>query len=134
MRLKTWDASTPPAAATRSWAGPCAPAAPRPAPARWASPSAPACAAPRGLRREELATLAGISIDYYVRLERGKEVRPSPTVLDALARTLRLDDQEHQHLRELAVRAARYASEPPPTAPPWSNRPPVTWVPAPTPP
>jgi transcriptional regulator with XRE-family HTH domain len=67
-----------------------------------------------GLRREELATLAGISIDYYVRLERGKETRPSPSVLDALARALRLDDDEHQHLRELAARAARYAPEPPP--------------------
>ncbi|MFJ5800821.1 helix-turn-helix transcriptional regulator [Streptomyces decoyicus] len=67
-----------------------------------------------GLRREELATLAGISIDYYVRLERGKETRPSPSVLDALARALHLDDQEHHHLRELAARAARYAPEPPP--------------------
>lgn len=67
-----------------------------------------------GLRREELATLAGISIDYYVRLERGKETRPSPAVLDALARALHMDDQEHQHLRELAARAARYAPEPPP--------------------
>ncbi|MFF5442254.1 helix-turn-helix transcriptional regulator [Streptomyces achromogenes] len=67
-----------------------------------------------GLRREELATLAGISVDYYVRMERGKETRPSPAVLDALARALRLDDQEHQHLRELAARAARYAPGPPP--------------------
>lgn len=64
-----------------------------------------------GLRREELATLAGISIDYYVRMERGKETRPGPAVLDALARALHMDDQEHQHLRELA---ARYAPEPPP--------------------
>ncbi|MGW6012089.1 helix-turn-helix transcriptional regulator [Streptomyces sp. NPDC055210] len=71
-----------------------------------------------GLRREELATLAGISIDYYVRLERGKETRPSPAVLDALARALRLDAAEHQHLRELAALAARYAAEPaPPTSP-----------------
>ncbi|MFC7384519.1 helix-turn-helix transcriptional regulator [Sphaerisporangium rhizosphaerae] len=67
-----------------------------------------------GLRREELATLSGISIDYYVRLERGKETRPSPSVIDALARALQLDDEEHQHLRELAARAAHYASEPPP--------------------
>ncbi|MET9160877.1 helix-turn-helix transcriptional regulator [Streptomyces parvulus] len=67
-----------------------------------------------GLRREELATLAGISIDYYVRLERGKETRPSPAVLDSLARALHMDDQEGQHLRELAARAARYVSEPPP--------------------
>lgn len=67
-----------------------------------------------GLRREELATLAGISIDYYVRLERGKETRPSPAVVDALARALHMDDQEHQHVRELAARAARYVSDPPP--------------------
>jgi transcriptional regulator with XRE-family HTH domain len=67
-----------------------------------------------GLRREELATLSGISIDYYVRLERGKETRPSPAVLDSIARALRLDDAEHQHLRELAARAAQYAPEPPP--------------------
>ncbi|MFJ2956093.1 helix-turn-helix transcriptional regulator [Streptomyces sp. NPDC087270] len=67
-----------------------------------------------GLRREELATLAGVSIDYYTRLERGKETRPSPAVVDALARALQLDDAEHQHLRELAVRAARYAPQPVP--------------------
>ncbi|MFC6066405.1 helix-turn-helix transcriptional regulator [Streptomyces ochraceiscleroticus] len=67
-----------------------------------------------GLRREELATLAGVSIDYYTRLERGKETRPSPGVVDALARALQLDDDEHHHLRELAARAARYAPEPPP--------------------
>ncbi|MGZ0198924.1 helix-turn-helix transcriptional regulator [Streptomyces sp. RM1] len=67
-----------------------------------------------GLRREELATLAGVSIDYYTRLERGKETRPSPAVIDALARALQLDDAEHQHLRDLAVRAARYAPQPAP--------------------
>jgi transcriptional regulator with XRE-family HTH domain len=43
-----------------------------------------------GLRREELATLAGARIDYYTRLEHGKETRPQPAV-DALARTLRWD-------------------------------------------
>lgn len=67
-----------------------------------------------GLRREELATLAGVSIDYYTRLERGKETRPSPAVVNALARALRLDDAEHQHLRDLAVRAARYVPRPAP--------------------
>ncbi|MBZ3905405.1 helix-turn-helix transcriptional regulator [Streptomyces griseiscabiei] len=67
-----------------------------------------------GLRREELATLAGISVDYYVRLERGKENRPSPSVIDALARALLLEDDEHEHLRSLAALAARTASEPPP--------------------
>ena len=43
-----------------------------------------------GLRREELATLAGVSVDYYTRLERGRETNPSPSVIDALARALRL--------------------------------------------
>jgi len=57
-----------------------------------------------GLRREELATLAGVSVDYYTRLERGKETRPSPAVVDALARALRLDETEHEHLHELAAR------------------------------
>jgi transcriptional regulator with XRE-family HTH domain len=74
-----------------------------------------------GLRREELATLAGISIDYYIRLERGNETRPSPSVLDALARALRLDEAEHQHMRDLGAQAARYACEPLPpsrTVPP----------------
>ncbi|MFM9697039.1 helix-turn-helix transcriptional regulator [Streptomyces europaeiscabiei] len=74
-----------------------------------------------GLRREELATLAGISIDYYIRLERGNETRPSPAVLDALGRALRLEQDEHEHLRDLAAQAARYAPEPSPpsrTVPP----------------
>lgn len=55
-----------------------------------------------GLRREEVASLAGISNDYYIRLERGKERNPSPAVVDSLARVLRLEDDEHRHLRELA--------------------------------
>ncbi|MER5805638.1 helix-turn-helix transcriptional regulator [Streptomyces mirabilis] len=69
-----------------------------------------------GLRREELATLAGISNDYYTRLERGEETRPSPSVVDALAHALRLEEDEHEHLRSLAALAARTAPEPP--APP----------------
>jgi transcriptional regulator with XRE-family HTH domain len=60
-----------------------------------------------GLRREELAALAGVSIDYYIRLERGKETRPSPAVVDALGRALRLDAEELAYLRELAAQAAR---------------------------
>ena len=67
-----------------------------------------------GLRREELATLAGISSDYYVRLERGKETRPSDQVIGALARALRLDSDELDHLRSLAALAARRPSDPPP--------------------
>lgn len=66
-----------------------------------------------GLRREEVAALAGVSIDYYTRLERGKETRPSPAVTDALTRALKLDADEHEDLRALAARAARYAPEPP---------------------
>ena len=66
-----------------------------------------------GLRREELATLAGVSIDYYTRLERGRETRPSPAVVDALARALRLDAEEHEFLRSLAAQAARRAPQPP---------------------
>ncbi|MEH0580255.1 helix-turn-helix transcriptional regulator [Streptomyces sp. B21-108] len=62
-----------------------------------------------GLRREELATLAGVSIDYYTRLERGKECNPSQSVIDALARSLQLGEAEHEHLRDLVARAARNA-------------------------
>ncbi|MDT0270300.1 helix-turn-helix transcriptional regulator [Streptomyces sp. DSM 44915] len=55
-----------------------------------------------GLRRAEVAQLAGISVDYYIRLEQGKAARPSPTVLDALARTMRLSADEREHLYLLA--------------------------------
>ena len=55
-----------------------------------------------GLRREEVAMLAGISSDYYLRLERGRDTNPSVHILDALARVLRLDDVEHRYLLELA--------------------------------
>jgi transcriptional regulator with XRE-family HTH domain len=66
-----------------------------------------------GLRREELATLAGVSVDYYTRLERGRETRPSPSVIDTLARALLLDDDEREYLRILAALAARRAPVPP---------------------
>lgn len=55
-----------------------------------------------GLRREELAMLAGVSADYYVRLEQGRDRHPSEQVLDALACALRLDDETAAHLHELA--------------------------------
>ena len=55
-----------------------------------------------GLRREELATLAGISSDYYLRLEQGRDKHPSAQVLDALARALLLDDNASAHLHQLA--------------------------------
>jgi transcriptional regulator with XRE-family HTH domain len=57
----------------------------------------------RGLRREELAQLAGISVDYYVRLEQGRATQPSAQVLDALARVLGLDTAERRHLDTLAT-------------------------------
>ncbi|MFC9093948.1 helix-turn-helix domain-containing protein [Streptomyces sp. NPDC002387] len=85
-------------------------------------PTGPGLRRTPGLRREELATLAGVSIDYYTRLERGKETRPSPAVVDSLARALRLETDEHKHLRRLAARAARTAPEPP-TAPSRAVRP-----------
>ncbi|MFC1406481.1 MULTISPECIES: helix-turn-helix transcriptional regulator [Streptacidiphilus] len=55
-----------------------------------------------GLRREELAQLAGVSVDYYTRLEQGRATQPSEQVLDALARALRLDDAARDHLHRLA--------------------------------
>jgi transcriptional regulator with XRE-family HTH domain len=55
-----------------------------------------------GLRRGELASLSGISVEWYVRLEQGRAERPSPSVLDALARALRLTDDERSHLYVLA--------------------------------
>jgi transcriptional regulator with XRE-family HTH domain len=75
-------------------------------------PAGPGTRRTPGLRREELAALAGVSIDYYTRLERGKETRPSPAVVDALASALRLDYEEHGYLRALASQAARHAPEP----------------------
>ncbi|MFJ4963785.1 helix-turn-helix domain-containing protein [Streptomyces sp. NPDC088729] len=57
-----------------------------------------------GLRREEVAQLAGVSVDYYVRLERGRNPNVSADVLDAVARALRLDATERAHLFNLARR------------------------------
>jgi transcriptional regulator with XRE-family HTH domain len=62
-----------------------------------------------GLRREEVASLAGVSIDYYRRLERGDVSGASDSVLEALARALELDDAERSHLYDLA-RAANPAA------------------------
>jgi len=58
-----------------------------------------------GLRREEVATLAGVSIDYLVRLEQGRDTNPSPAVLAALGAALRLNDDERLHLAKLAAHA-----------------------------
>lgn len=59
-----------------------------------------------GLRREEVAALAGLSIDYYIRLEQGKEHNPSGSILDGIARALRLNEEEHAHLYTLANHAS----------------------------
>jgi transcriptional regulator with XRE-family HTH domain len=66
-----------------------------------------------GLRREELAMLAGVSADYYVRLEQGRDQHPSAQVCDALARALQLDDDATAHLHELAQPAPRRRRRPP---------------------
>lgn len=65
-----------------------------------------------GLRREEVAELAGIGVDWYIRLEQGRAVSPSVTTIDALARALRLTKVEHLHLRALASGANRRAFAP----------------------
>ncbi|MGY2076815.1 helix-turn-helix domain-containing protein [Blastococcus sp. SYSU DS0828] len=55
-----------------------------------------------GLRREEVAMLAGVSVDYYARLEQGRERNPSPSVLNAIASALCLDPDQREHLFRLA--------------------------------
>jgi transcriptional regulator with XRE-family HTH domain len=62
-----------------------------------------------GLRREEVAELAGIGVDWYIRLEQGRSVSPSATTIDALARALRLTKAEHAHLRALTRNVDRRA-------------------------
>jgi len=56
----------------------------------------------KGLRREEVAVLAGVSADYYARLEQGRETNPSAQVLDALSRALKLDTDARAHMHRLA--------------------------------
>jgi transcriptional regulator with XRE-family HTH domain len=60
-----------------------------------------------GLRREEVAMLSGISADYYLRLEQGRDRRPSAQVLEAIARTLQLDEETTAHLFGLVADAPR---------------------------
>lgn len=65
-----------------------------------------------GLRREEVAFLAGISSDYYLRLERGRDTHPSPQVLQSLARVLQLDEVETDHLLLLGAPRQRVRPHP----------------------
>lgn len=71
----------------------------------------------KGLRREEVAMLAGMSTDYYTRLERGNLAGVSQSVLEALARALQLDEAERAHLLDLAA-TANTPARPPHSGPP----------------
>jgi transcriptional regulator with XRE-family HTH domain len=65
-----------------------------------------------GLRRQEVAMLAGVSVDYYTRLERGNARGVSDAVLESLARALQLDEAEHAHLFDLVRSASAAAVRP----------------------
>jgi transcriptional regulator with XRE-family HTH domain len=65
-----------------------------------------------GLRREEVASLAGISVAYYLRLEQGHVTHPSEQVVDALARALQLDVEGTEHLCQLAHLPGKHGQEP----------------------
>ncbi|GAB6899123.1 helix-turn-helix transcriptional regulator [Kineosporia succinea] len=67
-----------------------------------------------GLRREEVAVLAGVSADYYARLEQGRERNPSAPVVDAIGRALHLSPEAREHLFRLAALNPRPAVVPPP--------------------
>jgi transcriptional regulator with XRE-family HTH domain len=84
-----------------------------------------------GLRRSEVAALAGISVEYYAKLERGALAGASPSVLDALARALQLDDAERTHLHDLARAADGTSALLRPrrrTTKKWTPRPSLQWV------
>lgn len=70
----------------------------------------------KGLRREEVALLAGVSIDYYVRMERGNLAGASDAVLDGIASALQLDEAEREHLHALAHTAGPPSRRPRPAA------------------
>ncbi len=84
-----------------------------------------------GLRRGEVAALAGVSVEYYAKLERGVLAGVSPSILDAIARALHLDDAERAHLLHLAqaangsgaiLRSARR------NRPAWTPHPTLVWI------
>jgi transcriptional regulator with XRE-family HTH domain len=84
-----------------------------------------------GLRRGEVATLAGVSIEYYSKLERGAIAGVSASVLDAIARALQLDDAERAHLFHLAHAADGTSAGMRPRRRPakrWTPRPSLQWV------
>src|SRR5215218_3298568 len=84
-----------------------------------------------GLRRTEVAALAGVSVEYYSKLERGAIAGASATVLDAIARALQLDDAERGHLFDLAHAADGTSAGMRPRRRPakrWTPRPSLQWV------
>ncbi len=84
-----------------------------------------------GLRRGEVATLAGVSVEYYAKLERGAVAGVSASVLDAISRALQLDDAERAHLFHLAHAADGTADGMRPrrrTPKRWAPRPALQWV------
>ncbi|MFZ2510096.1 MAG: helix-turn-helix transcriptional regulator [Gordonia sp. (in: high G+C Gram-positive bacteria)] len=82
-----------------------------------------------GLRRSEVATLAGVSVEYYTKLERGAISGASPEVLDALARALKLDDAERAHLFDLAHAASPVARPPRRrNTKEWTAHPSLQWI------
>ncbi len=84
-----------------------------------------------GLRRGEVAALAGVSVEYYAKLERGGLAGVSPSVLDAIARALQLDDAERAHLLHLAQAANGSGAMLRPTRrkrPSWTAHPTLVWV------
>jgi transcriptional regulator with XRE-family HTH domain len=82
-----------------------------------------------GLRRSEVATLAGVSVEYYTKLERGAISGASPEVLDCIARALRLDDAERAHLFDLAHAASPVARPPRKrSAKSWTPHPSLQWT------
>ena len=84
----------------------------------------------KGLRRGEVAALAGVSIEYYSKLERGAVAGASPSVLGAIARALHLDDAERSHLFHLAQAADDTSGilRPRRRRPRWSPAPQLQWV------
>nr|WP_276612028.1 helix-turn-helix domain-containing protein [Kineococcus vitellinus] len=81
-------------------------------------PAQPGVRRTPGLRREEVAVLAGISADYYLRLERGRDRHPSVQVLESVARELQLDDEHLAHLLGLVAEVPRRRRRPRRQAPP----------------
>ncbi|BAL89615.1 putative DNA-binding protein [Actinoplanes missouriensis 431] len=83
-----------------------------------------------GLRRSEVAALAGVSVEYYAKLERGSLAGVSAGVLDAIARALQLDDAERAHLVRLAQAAngSNAVLRPSRRPKPWSVRPGLQWA------